>query len=189
MYPFRLSAALVIILLLAVPAGAARKSAGPAPAQAPDPSAQGLANFFRNEETAAPKTLDFKVMGGYADIRTETAESTGRYFLAAQVIEPVAPDIYKLDLTFKKQYQRDVMDLTPEYFFTQERTYYFWYNGGNKIVFKVGGAKKEFPILKKENSQIKVKTLETYTVEKTKLGMDLVIQDGANRIFLQIKFI
>jgi len=196
MKPMRPAAILALVLVtalalaLASPA-AAKKAAGPQSSHqpSPEPNAQGLTDFFKNEAVSSPKSLDFRIDGGYADIRTDSPESSGRYFLASQVIVAVATNIYKLDLTFKKKYQRDVIDLTPEYFFTQERSYYFWYDGGDKIVFKIGGGKKEYKILKKELSKIQVKSLETYTVEKTKLGMDLVIPDGGIRIFLQITFI
>jgi hypothetical protein len=187
MQPIRLASVILLVLALAVPAAAAGKEAGQQPAA--DPNAQSLTDFFKNEIVASPRAMDFKVEGGYADIQTETPESSGRYFLASQAIVSVAPDIYKLSLSFKKKYQRDVIDLSPEYFFTQERSYYFWYNGGDRIVLKVGTGRKEFKIQKKELTQIKVKSLETYTIEKTKLGMDMVIPDGKSRIFLQIKFI
>ncbi|GFK94707.1 hypothetical protein NNJEOMEG_02554 [Fundidesulfovibrio magnetotacticus] len=184
-------AALLALLLfaLALPAFAAQKTPKPKEQAAPDPNAQSLAEFFKDEAVTAPKALDFKIEAGYADIRAETPEASGRYFLAGQALAGVAPDIYRLDLTFKHKLQRDIIDLAPEYFFTQVKTYYFWYNGGNKIVFKLGNGKKAFPISKKELTEIKVKSLETYTIEKTKLPMDLVIQDGNTRIYLQIKFI
>lgn len=184
----RLAALLVALVALAAPAQAARK----APVQGSgtsDPNAQSLVEFFKGESAPSPKTLDFMIEGGYADIQTETPESSGRYFLAGQAITAVARDIYRLDLTFKKKYQRDVIDLAPEYFFTQQKSYYFWYNGGNKIVFKLGRGKKEFPIQKKELSQIRVKSLETFSIQKTKLAMDMILQDAGAQIYLQIKFI
>lgn len=187
MQPIRLAVLAVLVLALAAPASAAKKSVEQQPAA--DANAQSLTDFFKSESVVSPKLMDFRVEGGYADIQTQTPESSGRYFLASQAVVAVAPDIYKLDLTFKKKYQRDIIDLTPEYFFTQEKSLYFWYNGGNRIVFKIGSGRKEFKILKKELTEIKVKSLETYTIEKTKLGMDLVIPDGGTRIFLQIKFI
>lgn len=185
--------AFVVALLSAVPASAAQKAARPQGTTtvptAQDPNAASLLDFFKNEAVAAPKSLDFRIEGGYADIRAEAAESSGRYFLAGQSIAAVAPDIYRLDLTFKKKYQRDVIDLASEYYFTQQRTYYFWYDGGNRMVFKVGGGKKEVKIPKKELSEIKVRSLETYTIEKTKLGMNLSLTDGGTKIFLELKFI
>lgn len=179
--------ALGLLLGASGPALAAQKAAK-APAAAPDQNAQSLQEFFKNETAPSSKTLDFSIEGGYADIQTETPESSGRYFLAAQNIAAVAQDIYRLDLTFKKKYQRDVIDLAPEYFFTQQRSYYFWYNGGNRIVFKMGNGRKEFKIQKKELTEIKVKSLETYSIEKTKLMMDLAFAEGGARVFLQIKF-
>ena len=186
MKSIRLAAILAILLALAAPALAASRSATQPPA--PDPNAQGIVDFFKGESAPSPKSLDFQVDSGFADIKTEAPESSGRYFLAGQAISAVAPDIYKLELTFKKKYQRDPIDLTPEYFFTQQRAYYFWYNGGNRIVFRVGGRKKEFKIPKKELTEIKVKSLETYSIQKTKLSMDLVIPDGASQVYLQISF-
>jgi hypothetical protein len=187
-----LALTLSLLLLAAAPAQAAQKAQKPAAqgtAQAgPDPNAQSLADFFKGEAAAAPRTLDFSIEAGYADIRAESADTSGRYFLAGHALTSVAPDIYRLDLTFKKKLQRDIIDLAPEYYFTKQITYYFWYNGGSKIVFKAGGAKREFPIPKKELTEIKVKSLETYTIEKTKLTMDLKILEAATQVYLQIKF-
>lgn len=178
----------LILLLVAFPAVAAKKAARQEAAAPSDANASSLVDFFKGEAATTPKSLDFVIQGGYADIRTETPESSGRYFMAGQSIVAVAQDIYRLDMTFKKKYERDVIDLASEYFFTQQRSYYFWYNGGNKIVFKIGGGKKEIKIGKKELTEIKVKSLETYSVEKTKLPLDMSIQDGGTRIFLQLKF-
>lgn len=189
MKPIRLIAFLVFALIVSVPGMAAKKAVKQEAAPEPDANAQSLLEFFRGEYAPSPKKLDFMIDGGYADLRTETPESSGRYFLAGQAISAVAPDIYRLDLTFKKKYQRDVIDLTPEYFFTQQRSYYFWYDGGNRIVFKLGNSKKEFKFQKKELTQIKVKSLDAYTIEKTKLSFDMKIPDGGAQIFLQLKFI
>lgn len=189
MKPIRLFAVLVLAFLVAVPAQAAKKVTKQEAAPPADANAQSLVEFFKGETAPSPQKLDFMIEGGYADIRTETSESSGRYFLAGQAISGVAQDIYRLDLTFKKKYQRDVIDLTPEYFFTQQRSYYFWYNGGNRIVFKIGGGKKEFKFPKKELTEIKVKSLETYTIEKTKLPFDMKLSDGNTQIFIQLKFI
>lgn len=181
------SLSLVLSLMVSGTALAAQKAA-PKAATTPDQNAQSLQEFFKGETAPSPKSLDFMVDGGYADIQTETPESSGRYFLAAQNIAAVAQDIYRLDLTFKKKLQRDVIDLAPEYFFTQQRSYYFWYNGGNRIVFKLGNARKEFKIQKKELTEIKVKSLETYSIEKTKLQMDLAFADGGTKVALLLKF-
>lgn len=178
---------LSFVLALSGPVLAAQKAA-PKAATTPDQNAQNLQEFFKGETAPSPKSLDFVVDGGYADIQTETPESSGRYFMAAQNIAAVAQDIYRLDLTFKKKLQRDVIDLAPEYFFTQQRSYYFWYNGGNRIVFKLGSARKEFKIQKKELTEIKVKSLETYSIEKTKLQMDLAFADGGTKVALLLKF-
>lgn len=188
MRPIRLLGTVCLILALA--AGSAL-SAKPAKKAAPerDPNASSLTEFFKNESTDNPSTMDFQVNGGYADFKTDLPESSGRYFLAGQSITPVAPDIFKLSLTFKRKFQRDIIDYNPEYFFTQQRTYYFWYNGGNRIVFKIGGSKKAVKIAKKELVEIKVKSLETYSVDKQKLLMDLTLQDGGATIHLQLKFI
>lgn len=181
---------IVIVCLSASTALAASKTQKAAPpAAAPDPNAASLTEFFKTEGMQSPKTLDFQVEGGYADIRTELPESSGRYFMAGQSITPVARDIYRLDLTFKKKYQRDVIDYNAEYFFTQQRTLYFWYDGGKQLVFKLGGGKKAIPIPKKELTEIKVQSLETYTVQKTKIKMDFQIQEGGASIVLQLKFI
>ncbi len=192
MNTLRLLAVLILGLALAVPAHAASRAAAPKPAPSVptemDPNAKSLLDFFKTEEAASPKSLDFSIDGGYADIRTDRAESSGRYFLAGHAVTRVAPDIYKLDMTFKKKFQRDVIDLAPEHFFTQQRQFYFWYSGGDKIVFKIGSGKKEVKIAKKELTEIKVRSLETYTIEKTKLTMDMSLSDGSAKIALQIRF-
>jgi len=180
---------IVLVCLGASPALAASKVLRTSPQAAPDPNAAGLTEFFRTEGAQTPKSLDFQIQGGYADIRTDLPESSGRYFLAGQSVTPVARDIYKLDMTFKKKYQRDVIDYNPEYFFTQQRTYYFWYDGGKQLVFKLGGSKKVIQIPKKELTQIKVQTPETYTVQHTKIQMDFKFQDGGTTVYLQVKFI
>jgi len=183
------SLGLVLSLAVASAALAAQKAAKGSPApQTADQNAQSLQEFFKGETAPSPKSLDFMVEGGYADIQTETPESSGRYFMASQNIAAVAQDIYRLDLTFKKKLQRDVIDLAPEYFFTQQRSYYFWYNGGNRIVFKLGNARKEFKIQKKELTEIKVKSLETYSIQKTKLQMDLAFAEGGTKVALLLKF-
>lgn len=188
-FPVAAMVFLSLVLLLAASGTAlAAQKAAPKAATTPDQNAQSLQDFFKGETAPSPKSLDFMVDGGYADIQTETPESSGRYFMAAQNIAAVAQDIYRLDLTFKKKLQRDVIDLAPEYFFTQQRSYYFWYNGGNRIVFKLGSARKEFKIQKKELTEIKVKSLETYSIEKTKLQMDLAFADGGTRVALLLKF-
>ena len=186
--PCRLFGIVCILLVLAAGSALAAKSAKKA-APEQDPNAGSLADFFKGEATQSPSAMDFQIFGGYADFRGELPEASGRYFMAGQTISSVAPDIYKLDLTFKRKYQRDIIDFNPEYFFTQQRTYYFWYNGGNKIVFKVGGSKKVIKIARKELIDIKVKTLETYSVEKQKQLMDIQLQDGGATIYLQLKFI
>ncbi|WP_156921000.1 hypothetical protein [Fundidesulfovibrio putealis] len=188
---FSLAAMVSLSLVLSLAASGtalAAQKAAPKAATTPDQNAQSLQEFFKGETAPSPKSLDFVVDGGYADIQTETPESSGRYFMAAQNIAAVAQDIYRLDLTFKKKLQRDVIDLAPEYFFTQQRSYYFWYNGGNRIVFKLGNARKEFKIQKKELTEIKVKSLETYSIEKTKLQMDLAFVDGGTKVSLLLKF-
>lgn len=182
--------ALCLAVFALAPSGWARSAKKAAPTeQARDPNAQSLMEFFKDEELKTAKTLDFQIFGGYADIRTGTAESSGRYFLAGHTIVPVAPDIYRLDLTFKHKYQRDIIDYNPEYFFTQQRSYYFWYNGGKRMVFKLGSGKKTFDTSKKEITQIKVQSLETYTVERQKLLLNLQFSDGDTSVMLEIKFI
>ena len=185
-----LKALTVIVCLCACPVLAVGKTQKAAPQAAPaDPNAAALTQFFMTEGAKSPKTLDFLIQGGYADIRTDLPDSSGRYFLAAQAIVPVARDIYRLDLTFKKKLQRDVIDYNPEYFFTQQRSLYFWYDGGKQLIFKLGGAKKVIAIPKKELTSIKVQSTETYTVERTKIQMDMQLQEGGASIVLQLKFL
>lgn len=153
-----------------------------------DPNAQSLAEFFKGESQNRTSKVDFTIETGHADIKGGSAETAGRYFMDGYAIAQVAPDIYRLDVNFKKRFQRDVIGLAPEHFFTQQRSYYFWYDGGSRIVFKVGDAKTEIKIAKKELTQIKVKSLETYSVERTKLPLDIRFSDAGSLIFLQILF-
>jgi hypothetical protein len=182
--------AFFLVILCAIQALALAKTAKKAVPQDSGGEDASIVGFFKSEAAQQSyKNLDFQIMGGYADLRGELPEASGRYFLAAHNVAPVSPDIYKLELTFKHKLQRDVIDFSPEYFFTQMRTYYFWYDGGNRLVFKVGGGKKSIKIARKEITHIQVLSPETYNIEHQKNVMDIQFQDGDSHIYLQLKFI
>ncbi len=150
----------------------------------------GLSKFFRTQESkAASAVIDFKIVGGYADMQTGAADSSGRYFLAGHHISRVTASIFKMDLNFSKKLEEDVISFNPPYYFREKRTYYFWYDNGRKMVFKLGDKKVSIPIAKKELMRVKIKSLETYTIERKKLFKNIQLDDAGARIFLQIKFI
>jgi hypothetical protein len=160
-------------------------AAGPA---ASDPIAS-LQQFFKGQEgkTSAP-AIDFSVVGGFADIDTGKGESSGRYFLAASHITRLSGDIYRLDLAFSKKLEPDIMDFSPAYYFTENRSYYFWYNNGDRIVFKIGSSQTAIPISRKEVTRVEIQSMETYSVDRQKLFKDLTFSDGKTAVSLQIRF-
>jgi len=163
------------------------QAAGPA-ASASD-SIAALQQFFKGQEgkTSAP-AIDFEVVGGFADIDTGKGESSGRYFLAANHITRLSGDIYRLDLAFSKKLEPDIMDFSPAYYFTENRSYYFWYNNGDRIVFKLGSSQTAIPISRKEVTRVEIQSMETYSVDRQKLFKDLTFSDGKTAISLQVRF-
>ncbi|NDY56164.1 hypothetical protein G3N56_05310 [Desulfovibrio sulfodismutans] len=175
-----------LILLAALLAASAPAFA--APASGSDPIAS-LQQFFKGQEgkSSAP-AIDFEVVGGFADITTGSKDSSGRYFLAASHITRLSGDIYRLDLAFSKKMEQDIMDFSPAYYFTENRSYYFWYNNGDRIVIKVGASQAAIPIARKEITRVDIQSMDTYSVDRQKLFKDLTFTDGNTAISLQIRF-
>jgi len=149
-----------------------------------------LMRFFQSQESsAASATIDFQIVGGFAEIQTGSPDSSGRYYLASNFISRVTANIFRMDLTFSKKLEQDIISFEPAYVFTEKRSYFFWYENGDKIVFRVGGGKTVIPIARKEIMRVQIKSLETYTIDREKLFKDLQFGDASTMVFLQIKFI
>ncbi|MDQ7831795.1 MAG: hypothetical protein RDU30_08685 [Desulfovibrionaceae bacterium] len=181
-------AALAACLILLAALLAASAPAFAAAASGSDPIAS-LQQFFKGQEgkSSAP-AIDFEVVGGFADIATGSTDSSGRYFLAASHITRLTGDIYRLDMAFSKKLEQDIMDFSPAYYFTENRSYYFWYNNGDRIVIKIGASQATIPVARKEITRVDIQSMDTYSVDRQKLFKDLTFVDGNTAISLQIRF-
>lgn len=178
----RLAAACLAAVLFTAFASFAQAAQGDTPGD--------LMRFFQSQESnAASASIDFQIVGGFAEIQTGSPDSSGRYFLASNFISRVTANIFRMDLTFSKKLEQDIISFEPAYVFTEKRSYFFWYDNGDKIVFRAGGAKAVIPIARKEIMRVQIKSLETYTIEREKLFKDVQFGDGSTMVFLQIKFI
>jgi hypothetical protein len=101
---------------------------------------------------------------------------------------PLTGDIYRLDLAFSKKFEQDIIDFSPTHYFVENRTYYFWYNNGDRIVFKVGTTPVAIPILHKEVTRVDIQSMDTYSVDRQKLFKDLSFGDASTAVTLQIRF-
>jgi hypothetical protein len=178
------AACLILFGLFAAAPGHAAGTQAPAS----DPIAS-LQQFFKGQEgkSSAP-AIDFEVVGGFADIDTGNTDTSGRYFLAASHITRLTGDIYRLDLAFSKKQEQDITDFSPAYYFTENRSYYFWYNNGDRIVFKLGASQATIPVSRKEITRVDIQSMDTYSVDRQKLFKDLNFTDGKTGISLQIRF-
>ncbi len=162
----------------------------PAWADAPGPdSPQSLIRFFQSQPRNLPASnIDFQVTAGFAVIATGTPESSGRYAMTAINVTKVANDIYRLDLSLEKPMPRDVPTTDQPYFFVQKRTYYFWYQNGDQIVFKVGGKKVSLATGRKDVLRVDIHSPDTYSIDRETMLKNLTFDDGPAKIVLQIKF-
>jgi hypothetical protein len=158
------------------------------PATGPE-SIASLQQFFKGQESkiSAP-AIDFEVVGGFADIKTGSEKVPAAIFLAASHITRLTGDIYRLDMAFSKKLEQDIIDFSPTYYFTENRTYFFWYNNGERIVFKIGSSQAAIPLARKEIMRVDIQSLETYSVDRQKLLRDLVFGDASTAVTLQIRF-
>jgi len=160
----------------------------PTQGQAQD-SPQALGRFFQSKTRTLPAPpIDFQITAGYVVIRTDKPESTGRYAITAFSVSRVAPEIYRLDMSLEKPLSRDVPTYEQPYFFTEKRTYYFWYRNGEQIIFKVGGKKVTLPMGRKAVLRVDIHSSDTYSLDRETMLNKLVFDDGSATIHLQIKF-
>lgn len=170
-----------MLLALATATSAARA--------ATDDSTQSLARFFQSKTRELPTApIDFQIMAGYAVLRTGNPESSGRYAMTAINVARVAPEIYRLDVSLEKPLARDVPTYEPPYFFTESRTYYFWYQNGEQIVFKVGGKKVALPLGRKDVLRVDIHPPDTYSIDRETMLKNISFDDGPVTIHLQLKF-
>lgn len=184
-----LVALILAVGLILAPTPGAKPALAQGQAQ-PGESIEALERFFVNKETKGMAArIDFEITGGYAEIVTSLPESTGRYFLASHNIQRLGPEIYRLDMSFSRKLDQDIVSFNPPHYFTEQRSYFFWYGNGDRIVFKVGNQKIAVALARKEISRVRITSLDTYEIERQKLLKDIRLTDGATSIVLQLKFI
>ena len=160
-----------------------------APARAADDSGLGLTRFFQAKAKDLPTApIDFQVSAGFAVLRTGNPESSGRYAMTSINLVKVAPDIYRLDMALEKPLARDVPTYEPPFFFTEKRTYFFWYQNGEEILFKVGSKRVPVKLGRKDVTRVDVHPPDTYTLNRQSLLQNISFDDGPTTIHLQIKF-
>ncbi|WP_428565049.1 MAG: hypothetical protein ACP59X_03350 [Solidesulfovibrio sp. DCME] len=182
----RLSPCLVLALaLLGAPAAPATAATGSPGGE----SSQALARFFQGTTRSLPAAaIDFSVVAGYAVLRTGDPDSSGRYAMTALNVARIAPDIYRLDISLEKPQPRDVRTFEQPYFYTDQRTYYFWYQNGERIVFKVGDQKAVVPLGRKDVLRVDIKSPDTYVIDRETMLKNISFDDGPVTIHLQLKF-
>lgn len=152
-------------------------------------SAQSLTRFFQGTTRSLPSPgIDFQVTAGYALLRTGNPDSSGRYAMTSINVTRVAPDIYRLDIALEKSLPRDVPTFEQPYFFTDKRTYYFWYNNGERIVFKVNGKKVTLRLGRKDVLRVDIHSPDTYSIDRETMVKNLDFDDGTTSIHLQLRF-
>ena len=77
-------------------------------------------------------------------------------------------------MSLEKPLPRDVVTTEQPYFFTEQRTYYFWYQNGGQIVFKVGGKKVLLPLGRKEVLRVDIHSSDTYSIDRETMPRRLV---------------
>ena len=159
------------------------------PARAADESGQSLTRFFQSKGRDLPAApIDFQVMAGYAVLRTGNPDSAGRYAMTAFNVVKVAPDIYRLDMSLEKPLARNVPTYEPAYYFTENRTYYFWYQNGDEILFKIGNKRVPVKLGRKDLTRVDIHPPDAYTVIRETMLQNISFDDGAATIHLQLKF-
>jgi hypothetical protein len=159
------------------------------PARAADESGQSLTRFFQSKGRDLPAApIDFQIIAGYAMLRTGNPESSGRYAMTSINTVKVAPDIYRLDMALEKPLARDVPTYEPPFFFTENRTYFFWYQNGEQILFKVGGKRVPVTLGRKDVTRVDIHPPDTYTVNRQTMLQNISFEDGSTTIHLQLKF-
>jgi hypothetical protein len=177
--PYR--AGLAALLLLVLPASWALAET--------DASPQALERFFSSKSKSLPSAgIDFQITAGFAVLATGKPDSSGRYAMTAINVTNVATNIYRLDLQLEKPQPRDIDSLEQPYFYTEHRTYYFWYQNGEQIVFKVGGKRVPLPTGRKDVLRVDIHSPDTYSIDRETMLHNLTFNDGPDQIVLQIRF-
>ena len=159
------------------------------PVRAADDSGQTLTRFFQAKGKDLPAApIDFQIIAGYAVLRTGNPESSGRYAMTSINLVKVAPDIYRLDMALEKPLARDVPTYEPPFFFTEKRTYFFWYQNGEEILFKVGSKRVPVKLGRKDVTRVDIHPPDTYTVNRQTMLQNISFEDGSTTIHLQLKF-
>lgn len=166
---------------------------GPSPALAAaapgGDSLPALTKFFQGTTRSLPAaSIDFSIEAGYAVLRTGNPDSAGRYAMTAINVARLAPDIYRLDVNLEKPLDRGANIFEQPYFFTEQRSYYFWYRNGDRIVFKVGNQKVALPLGRKDVLRVDIQSPDTYVIDRQTMFKDISFDDGPATIHLQLKF-
>lgn len=178
------SASLVVVLglVLSVPAV-------PRALAETDDSPQALTRFFQSQTRSLPSAgIDFQISAGFAVLATGNPDSSGRYAMTAINVTRMANDIYRLDISLEKPQPRDIPSFEQPYFFTEKRTYYFWYQNGDQIIFKVGGKKVALPTGRKDVLRVDIHSPDTYSIDRETMLKNLTFNDGQDTIVLQLRF-
>ena len=100
-------------------------------------SAEEVERFFK-EENHRPRTRSIQVVNAHANLDFAFGFADGRYALAKYKIKKIRPNIYALGLAFQKKKGLAV--------YSQNFATFFWFDGGNQIVFKDGERKKVYDV-------------------------------------------
>jgi len=160
----------------------------PAPAESDD-SPQALERFFQSQTRSLPSPgIDFTVTAGFAILATGNPDSSGRYAMTAMNVTRIAPSIYRLDLSLEKPQPHNGPVFGPPYYFTEQRRYYFWYQNGRQILFKVGSKKVAVPTGRKDVLRVDIHSPDTYSIDRETMLKNITFKDGPDTIVLQIRF-
>lgn len=173
---------LALLLVLACAAPGAALAAGA-------DSLQTLTKFFQGTTRSLPSAnIDFSITGGYAVLRTGNPDSAGRYAMTSINVARLAPDIYRLDVNLEKPVDRGERIFEQPSFYTEQRSYYFWYNNGERLVFKVGAKKATIPLGRKDVLRVDIQSPDTYVVDRQTMFRNISFDDGPATIHLQLQF-
>jgi hypothetical protein len=177
--PYRL--VLAVLLLAALAASSALAET--------DDSPQALERFFQSQTKSLPSPgIDFQVTAGFAVLATGNPDSSGRYAMTASNITRVAGSIYRLDLQLEKPQPQATLSFEQPYFYTEKRTYFFWYQNGETIIFKVGNKRVSLATGRKDVLRVDIHSPDTYSIDRETMLRNLTFNDGKDQIVLQIRF-
>lgn len=154
-----------------------------------DESPQALERFFQSKTKSLPMApLDFQITAGFAILGTGNPDSSGRYAMTAISVTQVTRNIYRLDIGLEKPQPHDGPLFSEPYFYTVRRNYYFWYQNGDQILFKIGGKKVAIPTGRKDVLRVDIHSPDTYSLDRETMLKNITLHDGADTIVLQLKF-